>query len=580
MKKTKIVATMSDFRCTEEFVKNLFDAGMDVVRVNSAHVSEEGATHIVETVHRVNPAIPIMIDTKGPEIRVTTIADEYGNSINFRPGDRVAVRGSDGSDFTTRKVVYMNVPSIVSDIPVGARMLIADGELEIRVVGKNDTELDCEFVVGGAMRSRKSVNVPGVSIDLPSVTEKDRRFIEWAVKNDVDFIAHSFVRSARDIRAVQDILDAHGSNIKIISKIENQEGIDNIDEILTVADGIMVARGDMGVEIDFAEIPAIQKHLIDRAMSAGKICITATQMLDSMIVNPRPTRAEITDVANAIYDGTSAIMLSGETAAGRYPVEAVKTMDAIARKTESSIDCSRVAVLPAHTHLSVTAATAHAACTTAEDIGADAILTVSQGGITAQMVSRFRPEATVVALLLDPQIRRQMALYWGLVPIMMKRAENSDELVHSAVETAQRAGLVKHGDLVVITAGVPVGVSGTTNMIRIEQVGGALVNGTGIGDGTVSGPLCVCRTPEEVPHKFRTGDVLVVPYTNNDLLPYMKEAAAVISEEISPEGHTATVGLLLHKPVIIGAVHATRRLSDGVQVSVDCARGIVQVMPQ
>ena len=243
MKKTKIVATMSDFRCTEEFVKQLFDAGMDVVRVNSAHVSEDGATHIVETVHRVNPAIPIMIDTKGPEIRVTTIADEYGNSINFRPGDRVAVRGSDGSDFTTRKVVYMNVPSIVSDIPVGARMLIADGELEIRVVGKNDTELDCEFVVGGAMRSRKSVNVPGVSIDLPSVTEKDRRFIEWAVKNDVDFIAHSFVRSARDIRAVQDILDAHGSNIKIISKIENQEGLDNIDEIIEASYGIMVARG-------------------------------------------------------------------------------------------------------------------------------------------------------------------------------------------------------------------------------------------------------------------------------------------------------------------------------------------------
>ena len=232
MKKTKIVATMSDFRCTEEFVKNLFDAGMDVVRVNSAHVSEEGATHIVETVHRVNPAIPIMIDTKGPEIRVTTIADEYGNSINFRPGDRVAVRGSDGSDKTTRKVVYMNVPNIVDDIPVGARMLIADGELEIRVVEKTAEELICEFVVGGAMRSRKSVNVPSVSINLPSVTEKDRRFIEWAVKNDVDFIAHSFVRSARDIKAVQDILDAHGSKIKIISKIENREGLDNIDEII------------------------------------------------------------------------------------------------------------------------------------------------------------------------------------------------------------------------------------------------------------------------------------------------------------------------------------------------------------
>ena len=266
MKKTKIVATMSDFRCTEEFVKQLFDAGMDVVRVNSAHVTEDGATHIVETVHRVNPAIPIMIDTKGPEIRVTTIADEYGNSINFRPGDRVAVRGSDGSDFTTRKVVYMNVPSIVSDIPVGARMLIADGELEIRVVGKNDTELDCEFVVGGAMRSRKSVNVPGVSIDLPSVTEKDRRFIEWAVKNDVDFIAHSFVRSARDIRAVQDILDAHGSNIKIISKIENQEGLDNIDEIIEASYGIMVARGDLGVELPAEAIPNAQRRIVEKSV--------------------------------------------------------------------------------------------------------------------------------------------------------------------------------------------------------------------------------------------------------------------------------------------------------------------------
>ena len=325
MKKTKIVATMSDFRCTEEFVKQLFDAGMDVVRVNSAHVSEDGATHIVETVHRVNPAIPIMIDTKGPEIRVTTIADEYGNSINFRPGDRVAVRGSDGSDFTTRKVVYMNVPSIVSDIPVGARMLIADGELEIRVVGKNDTELDCEFVVGGAMRSRKSVNVPGVSIDLPSVTEKDRRFIEWAVKNDVDFIAHSFVRSARDIRAVQDILDAHGSNIKIISKIENQEGLDNIDEIIEASYGIMVARGDLGVELPAEVIPNTQRRIVEKCICAKRPVIIATQMLYSMVKSPRPTRAEVSDVASAIYERVDAVMLSDETAMGDFPVQSVET---------------------------------------------------------------------------------------------------------------------------------------------------------------------------------------------------------------------------------------------------------------
>ena len=299
MKKTKIVATMSDFRCTEEFVKNLYDAGMDVVRVNSAHVTEDGATHIVETVHRVNPAIPIMIDTKGPEIRVTTIADEYGNSINFRVGDRVAVRGSDGSDMTTRKVVYMNVPTIVRDIPVGARMLIADGELEIRVVEKTDEELICEFVVGGAMRSRKSVNVPAVSIDLPSVTEKDRRFIEWAVKNDVDFIAHSFVRSAKDIKAVQEILDAHGSKIKIISKIENQEGLDNIDEIIEASYGIMVARGDLGVELPAEAIPNTQRRIVEKCICAKRPVIIATQMLYSMVKSPRPTRAEVSDVASA-----------------------------------------------------------------------------------------------------------------------------------------------------------------------------------------------------------------------------------------------------------------------------------------
>ena len=334
MKKTKVVATMSDFRCTEDFVQKLFDAGMDVVRINSAHVTEEGATRIVETVHRVNPAIPIMIDTKGPEIRVTTIADEYGNSIRYAEGDRVSVRGSKGDDRTTRKTIYMNVPGIVADIPVGARMLIADGELEIRVVEKNDEELICEFLVGGALRSRKSVNVPGVSIDLPSVTEKDRRFIEWAVKNDVDFIAHSFVRSARDIRAVQEILDAHESPIKIISKIENQEGLDHIDEIIEASYGVMVARGDLGVELPAEAIPNTQRRIVEKCICAKRPVIIATQMLYSMVHAPRPTRAEVSDVASAIYERVDAVMLSDETAMGDYPVQAVETMSRIAREIE------------------------------------------------------------------------------------------------------------------------------------------------------------------------------------------------------------------------------------------------------
>ena len=418
MKKTKIVATMSDFRCTEEFVKQLFDAGMDVVRVNSAHVSEDGATHIVETVHRVNPAIPIMIDTKGPEIRVTTIADEYGNSINFRPGDRVAVRGSDGSDFTTRKVVYMNVPSIVSDIPVGARMLIADGELEIRVVGKNDTELDCEFVVGGAMRSRKSVNVPGVSIDLPSVTEKDRRFIEWAVKNDVDFIAHSFVRSARDIRAVQDILDAHGSNIKIISKIENQEGIDNIDEIIEASYGIMVARGDLGVECPLPLLPALQKRIIRACNAISKPVIVATQMLLSMVNSPAPTRAETTDVANAVLDGADCVMLSEETAMGNFPVETVQYMRKITDEAEKLLVNDRKLEEPA-ADKGIPEFLAYSACLLAEKAHAKAIVSHSLSGASARQVSCRRPPQDIYALTPDPVTIKALNFVWGVHPVFV-----------------------------------------------------------------------------------------------------------------------------------------------------------------
>ena len=464
MKKTKIVATMSDFRCTEEFVKQLFDAGMDVVRVNSAHVSEDGATHIVETVHRVNPAIPIMIDTKGPEIRVTTIADEYGNSINFRPGDRVAVRGSDGSDFTTRKVVYMNVPSIVSDIPVGARMLIADGELEIRVVGKNDTELDCEFVVGGAMRSRKSVNVPGVSIDLPSVTEKDRRFIEWAVKNDVDFIAHSFVRSARDIRAVQDILDAHGSNIKIISKIENQEGLASY--------GIMVARGDLGVELPAEVIPNTQRRIVEKCICAKRPVIIATQMLYSMVKSPRPTRAEVSDVASAIYERVDAVMLSDETAMGDFPVQSVETMARIAREIERDethfkpmIDMDMVSV-----NHEITAQLARSAVRASTNLPIKYVVLDTKTGRTGRYLAAFRGRKTVMAVCYQLHAQRILALSYGVVPIL-RNQELSDRyhFLVDALEFLDQYRKLDDGDLMAIVGG-SFGPDGGASYVEIANV--------------------------------------------------------------------------------------------------------------
>jgi len=308
--------------------------------------------------------------------------------------------------------------------------------------------------------------------------------------------------------------------------------------------------------------------------------ITATQMLESMIENPRPTRAEITDVANAIYDGTSAIMLSGETAVGHHPVDVVRTMSAIALRTEADINYTkRMESRGGRGRLSIAAATAHAACTTAVDIGADAILTVSQSGTTARLVSRFHPDTPVIACIPEEKVRRQMALYWGVEPLMMSYAANTDEMIAIAVNTAEKAGVVQKGDLVVVTAGVPVGVPGTTNMIKVHLVGGALLNAVGIGNSNASGPLCVCRSLEEVTERFRPGDVLVVPYSSSEILPQMRQAAAVISEESGLNSHAATVGLTLEKPVLVGAVNATNRLQDGMVVSVDCARGVVQAMP-
>lgn len=472
MKKTKIVATMSDFRCTEEFVQKLFDAGMDVVRINSAHVTEESASRIVEIVHRVNPAIPIMIDTKGPEIRVTTIADEYGNGIRFAAGDRVSVRGSKGQDLTTRKVVYMNVPSIVQDIPVGARMLIADGELEIQVVEKHEDELICEFLVGGNMRSRKSVNVPGISIDLPSVTEKDRRFIEWAVDHDVDFIAHSFVRSARDIAAVQEILDARRSPIKIISKIENQEGLDNIDEIIEKSYGIMVARGDLGVELPAEAIPNTQRRIVEKCICAKRPVIIATQMLFSMVESPRPTRAEVSDVASAIYERVDAVMLSDETAMGKFPVESVETMSRIAREIERDenhfkpmIDMDMVSV-----NHEITAQLARSAVRASTNLPIKYVVLDTKTGRTGRYLAAFRGRKTVMAVCYQLHAQRILALSYGVVPILRnQRVSDRYHFLVDALEFIDQYRKLRDEDLLAIVGG-SFGPDGGASYVEIANV--------------------------------------------------------------------------------------------------------------
>ena len=580
MRKTKIVCTLGPSTDQPGILRQLLENGMNVARFNFSHGDYAEHRGRLDTLRALSAEldvpVPAMLDTKGPEIRLGEFAN---GSEKLVTGQKFTLTTREVAG--TSEICSVSYKDLPRDVIAGGRIMLDDGLISLRIDNVTDTDILCTVENDGTIKTKKGVNVPGVHLSMPYMSQRDREDILFGIEQGFDLISASFTRSAQDIMEIRHLLDEHNAKIRIIAKIENQEGIDNIDEILTVADGIMVARGDMGVEIDFTEIPIIQKDMISQCVACGKPVITATQMLDSMIENPRPTRAEITDVANAIYDGTSAIMLSGETAAGKYPVEAVKTMDAIARKTESDINhVKRMAQMAGgRTRLSVAAATAHAACTTAQEIGADAILTVSQSGTTARLVSRFHPGTPIVACLLDQQVRRQMALYWGVEPIMMPYVNSTDELVSQAVECAEAAGLVRRGDLVVVTAGVPVGVSGTTNMIRVQQVGGALLNAVGVGDKKASGPLCVCRTLAEVAEKFHSGDVLVVPYTTNDLLPYIRQAAAVITEEASTDCHAATVGLTLDKPVIVGAANAVSRLTDGTMVTVDCVRGLVCTMP-
>ena len=580
MRKTKIVCTLGPATDRDGILREMLLAGMNVARFNFSHGSHEEHKGRLDAlkVLREELQLPVaaMLDTRGPEIRLKTFA---AGSIQLRTGQEFTLTTENiVGDQDRCAITYSDLPQ---DVRAGDTILLDDGLVRLTVLETLPTAIRCRVENDGVMKDRKGVNVPNVRLSMPYMSQRDREDILFGVQQGFDYIAASFVRTAADVREIRRLLDQQNSSIQIIAKIENQEGVSNVADILAAADGIMVARGDMGVEIDFTEIPIIQKEIIAQCVACGKPVITATQMLDSMMEHPRPTRAEITDVANAIYDGTSAIMLSGETAAGKYPVEAIQTMDAIAQRTESDINyANRMRNMANQGRLSIAAATAHAACTTAMDIGADAILTVSKSGTTARLVSRFRPGTTVAALLMDPQVQRQMALYWGVVPLTMPRASSTDELVEFAVQAAEEAALVKQGDLVVVTAGVPVGVSGTTNMIRVRQVGGSLLNAIGIGDKKAVGPLCVCHTLEEVADKFRPGSVLVVPYTTNDLLPYVRQAAAVISEEASGDGHTATIGLTLDIPVIVGASGATRHLQDGMMVSVDCARGMVSSLPQ
>ena len=578
MRKTKIICTLGPSTDKGDVLRDLIANGMNVARFNFSHGSyEEHGGRLAKLKalrEELGKPVAALLDTKGPEIRLK----EFKNGVEMLEAGQtftLTTREVEG----TKEICSVTYKDLPQDVQPGGTIMLDDGLIMLHIEQVTDTDIICTVLNSGKIKTKKGVNVPGVHLSMPYLSQKDREDIIFGVQNGFDFIAASFVRTAQDVYDIRNLLNEYDSNIRIIAKIENREGVNNIDSILSAADAVMVARGDLGVEIDFTELPGIQKDIIDRSFSFGKPIVTATQMLDSMMVNPRPTRAEISDVANAIYDGTSAIMLSGETAAGDYPVEALKTMSAIAERTENEEHYR--SQRHAEIQISVSDATAHAACLTAKDVNAAAIVTVSESGNTARLLSKYRPAQPIIACVMDEQVQRQLSISWGITPLMMDLATSTDELIEKSTALAKENGYLHDGELAVVTAGVPVGVSGTTNMIKIHMIGNCLSTGVGIGpDGAAlanaTGKACVCHTLEEIRAKFKPGMVLVVPSTSNEMLSYVRDAAALVVEEAGLNSHAAIAGKALLKPTIVGAVGATAHIRDGLMVAVDCAHGSVQ----
>ena len=576
MRRTKIVCTLGPSTDKEEVLRNLMKNGMNVARMNFSHGTHEEQKARLDMIKKLreelNLPVAALLDTKGPEIR---IGDVEGGKLELKPGQEFTLTTEEM--LGTEKKVTITYKELYKDVEPGDSILIDDGLIGMEVVRIDESDIVCRVKNGGFISNHKGVNVPGVELNMPFVSPKDLADIVFAVEQDYDFIAASFTRTAEDIMEIRKILQEHGGEkIHIIAKLENKQGVKNCEDILRVADGIMIARGDMGLEIPLEEVPVIQKELIRKAMHMGKPVITATQMLDSMMKNPRPTRAETSDVANAIYQGTSAIMLSGETAAGAYPIEAVQTMAKIAERTEQDIDYSRefkprkLAEAP-----DVTSAISHATCTTAADLKAAAIVAVSKSGRTVSRIAKYLPVCPIIGCTTDERVYRQLNLLWCVTPVVMEEANTADELFDHAVELAEQKGLIARGELVVIAAGVPVGLSGTTNMMKVQIAGNALVTGKGANKLKASGNVCVCRNDEDLEKKFRAGDIVVVEQTTNEMVHKLKDAAGIITETGDRYSHAAVVGMTLEIPVITSARNATRILKSGTFVTMDAEQGIV-----
>lgn len=577
MKKTKIVCTIGPASEKKEVFTELVKNGLNVARLNFSHGNHEEHKARMDMIKEVSAEtdepVAILLDTKGPEIRTGKFGVDV---VELQEGQTFTLTTTDYlGDQDKCQISYVGLPS---DVVAGDKILIDDGLIELEVKATTDTDITTTVLNGGPVKNNKGVNVPGVSINLPAITEKDISDIIFGIEQGIDFIAASFIRKAADVMEIRKVLeDNNAHDIHIISKIENQEGVDNLEEILEVSDGLMVARGDLGVEIPTEMVPLAQKKMIQMCNTAGKPVITATQMLDSMIRNPRPTRAETTDVANAIFDGTDAIMLSGETAAGKYPVESVKTMAVIAKATEDSLDYEAILRQKDadNTESGVTYAVSHATVATALDLEASAIITATASGFTARKVSKFRPAAPVIATTPYDAVRRKLSLVWGVYSIKTADATSTDQVFDNSVDLARQYGYIKKGELVVITAGVPVGVAGATNLMKVHLVGEILVKGTGLGKEVVTANVCVAKSAKEAKEKFKAGDILVTTATDKDMIEFIEQCSGLIVEEGGYTSHAAIVSLSLGKPAIVGANNATEIFIDGGLVTLDSTKGIV-----
>ncbi|WP_239618298.1 pyruvate kinase [Cohnella mopanensis] len=576
MRKTKIVCTIGPASESLENIKKLITAGMNVARLNFSHGDFEEHGNRMKTIRQacqeLNKTVAILLDTKGPEIRLGKLKEE---PIELVQGEFITLTTEEIlGDINRVPITYKELPG---DISVGSTILIDDGLIGLTVLDIQGTEIKCQIVNSGQIKSKKGVNVPGVAISMPGLTEKDIGDIKFGIEMGVDFIAASFVRRASDVLEIRELLERHDARyIQIISKIENQQGVDNLDEILEVSDGLMVARGDLGVEIPAEEVPLAQKLMIEKCNRVGKPVITATQMLDSMQRNPRPTRAEASDVANAIFDGTDAIMLSGETAAGKYPEESVLTMSRIAERAESALHYREIFKKQARAQqTSVTEAISQAVANSALDLDARAIVTSTESGYTARMISKYKPKSPIIAVTPVDQVLRRLQLVWGVVPVKGVSAKTTDEMFEIAVKGALETGTVRLGDTIIITAGVPVGRSGTTNLIKIHNVGELIAKGQGIGSQSATGKIVIANSPEEAIRKMTAGAILVAPSTDKEYMPAFEKAAAVITECGGITCHAAVVGLNLGIPVIVGVNDAIKLLKDEMEVTLYAEHGVI-----